>query len=250
MPVVGGTGLGPLLSARQGLRLLLCPPDDAFTNMALDEALALTADITPTFRVYYWSSPSISIGYFQKVLEVLNAPVPVGAGFKPAPTIVRRPTGGTAVLHLPETYQPSFSLVIETPRSMGQIYHLLGQVAIEALKTLDIEARLWDEKGSRGRFQTCPYFCTSNFSHYDVISQGQKVAGYSARRLQGVTLFQGYLHLPEPAKGGHLVEAIITGMEKIAGVRLMEGNLTEAEAVLTRELRQKKYLQQDWNYKR
>src|SRR3990167_2911268 len=96
------------------MRLLLSSPGDAFTNMALDEALALTADITPTFRVYYWSSPSISIGYFQKVLEVLNAPVPVGAGFKPAPTIVRRPTGGTAVLHLPETYQPSFSLVIET----------------------------------------------------------------------------------------------------------------------------------------
>lgn len=46
------------------------------------------------------------------------------------------------------------------------------------------------------------------------------------------------------------MEAIITGMEKIAGVRLTEGNLTEAETVLTRELRQKKYLKQGWNYKR
>jgi len=215
--------------------------------MALDEALAQTADTTPTFRVYYWSTPSISIGYFQKALEVLTAPVPVGAGFKPAPTMVRRPTGGTAVFH---DSQPSFSLVLGMRADVRQGYYLTGQVIIEALKTLDIEARLWDEKGSRGRFQTCPYFCTANLSPYDVISQGQKVAGYSARRLQGVTLFQGYLHLPEPAKGGHLVEAIITGMEKIAGVRLMEGNLTEAEAVLTRELRQKKYLQQDWNYKR
>jgi len=213
--------------------------------MALDEALAQTADTTPTFRVYYWSTPSISIGYFQRALEVLNTPRPVGAGLKPAPTIVRRPTGGTAVLHLPETYQPSFSLVIETPRGMGQIYHLLGLVMIEALKTLGIEARLWDGKGSVNSF-----FCTANLSPYDVISQGQKVAGYSARRLQGVTLFQGYLHLPEPAEGGHLVEAIITGMEKITEARLMESNLTEAETVLTRELRQNKYLQQDWNYKR
>ncbi|MEK7821434.1 MAG: hypothetical protein AAB260_00155, partial [Planctomycetota bacterium] len=151
-------------------------------------------------------------------------------------------TGGTAVLH---DSQPSFSLVLGMRADVRQGYHLMGQVIIEALRTLDIEARLWDGKGSVNSF-----FCTANLSPYDVISQGQKVAGYSARRLQGVTLFQGYLHLPEPAKGGHLVEAIITGMEKITGARLMEGNLTEAETVLTRELRQKKYLQQDWNYKR
>ncbi|HHT9139615.1 MAG TPA: lipoate--protein ligase family protein, partial [Candidatus Tripitaka californicus] len=182
------------------MRLLLSPPGDAFTNMALDEALALTADTTPTFRVYYWSTPSISIGYFQRVLEVLNslASRASASGGQRAPALVRRPTGGTAVLH---DSQPSFSLVIETPKSMGQIYHLLGQAIIEALKTLGIEARLWDEKGSRGRFETCPYFCTSNFSPYDVISQGQKVAGYSARRLLGATLFQGYLHLPEAVVG-------------------------------------------------
>ncbi|HHT9154965.1 MAG TPA: lipoate--protein ligase family protein [Candidatus Tripitaka sp. YC43] len=223
------------------MRLLLSSPGDAFTNMALDEALAQTADTTPTFRVYYWSTPSISIGYFQGALEVLNSLIGRGT-VQRAPTLVRRPTGGTAVLH---DSQPSFSLVLRMRADVRQGYHLLGQVIKEALRTLDIEARLWDEKGSVNSF-----FCTSNFSPYDVISQGQKVAGYSARRLQGVTLFQGYLHLPEPAEGGRLVEAIITGMEKITGVRLMEGNLTEAETVLTRELRQKKYLQQDWNYKR
>ncbi|MDI6759397.1 MAG: hypothetical protein QMD05_01090 [Candidatus Brocadiaceae bacterium] len=278
-------GLGPLLSARQGLRLLLCPPGDAFTNMALDEALALTADTTPTFRVYYWSSPSISIGYFQKSAEVLNSLACRGT-LQRAPTVVRRPTGGTAVLH---NDQPSFSLVLRMRADVRQGYHLLGQAVMETLKALGMDARPWAEvagplsytspspggrgKGegdspppfpppSRGRefeFGSATPFCTSNLFPYDVILQGQetsasggptKVAGYSARRFQRVTLFQGYLHLPEPAEGGHLVEAIITGMEKIAGVRLMEGNLTEAETVLTRELRQKKYLQQDWNYKR
>ena len=240
--------------------------------MALDEALARTSDALPTFRVYYWNSPSLSLGYFQKSAEVLNSLACRGT-LQRAPTVVRRPTGGTAVLH---DSQPSFSLVLRTPAKVIQIYHLLGLVMIEALKTLGIDAKLWVEaagvKSSRvqrlkgSMVQEFP-FCTSNLSPYDVILQGRvasvpslrsragsggpiKVAGYSARRFQGVTLFQGYLHFPKPVVPGQLIEAMIMGMEKITEARLMEGNLTEAETVLTWELRQNKSLQQDWNYKR
>lgn len=256
-------------------------------NMALDEALARTTvhpKGTPTFRIYYWNSLSLSLGYFQKAAEVLNSLSFVGAGFKPAPTLVRRPTGGTAVLH---DSQPSFSLVIGRPVAVGQIYHLLGQVVEKALQALGMQAGLWEGRSSvsplkRGVGGVSSSFCTSNFSPFDVILncssracsaprqsklchdeeifQGQKVAGYSARRFREATLFQGYLHLPEPFKeslpskkrgsGCVLAQALMTGFEEVTKLRLEEGTTTETETLLTQELRREKYLQRDWNYKR
>jgi lipoate-protein ligase A len=226
--------------------------------MALDEAIARTPDTLPTFRAYYWNSPSVSIGYFQKAQEVLNAlGLSETGGMCPpkadAPTLVRRPTGGTAVLH---DDQPSFSIVLRTRAGVVEFYHLLGQVVIESLKTLGIDARLWLEKGVacapmlHVQDEHARYFCTSNFSTHDVIFRGQKVAGYSARRYLSATLFQGYLHLPKPIKEGILLEGLIEGIEKVIGVRLKEGSLTESEILLTKELRQEKYLKKDWNYKR
>ncbi len=258
-------------------RLLLSHPSDAFTNMALDEALARTADALPTFRIYYWSSLSLSIGYFQKVVEVLNSLGSASGGL----TLVRRPTGGTAVLH---DNQPSFSLIIETPKDVRQVYRLLGQAVTMALQSLGMDVRLW-EKGiapipsestarvspletgtlvsssplSRGAGDVS-HFCTSNLSPYDVLFQGKKVAGYSARRWQGhsrqgISLFQGYLHLPEAIVRKRfnvslMVEAMIIGIEKTFRIRLEEGHLIEEETFLTQELREKKYIQRDWNYKR
>ncbi|HHT9120627.1 MAG TPA: lipoate--protein ligase family protein [Candidatus Hypogeohydataceae bacterium YC41] len=261
--------------------------------MALDEALTRTPDTPPTFRIYYWNSPSISIGYFQKAVEVLNtfsstrgdvacelASHDVKMAYKNRGTqgrtlhtfnfapgginLVRRPTGGTAVFH---DDQPSFTLVLKTPAKVSQIYKLLGKAVIEALKSLGMDAWMWEEKD-----RVSSHFCTSNVSPFDVIldykrqassfpshdnlnhykytSQGQKVAGYSARRYQGVALFQGYFHLPVIIKESSLVEALIAGMEKVTKARLKEGSLSESEALLTQELRHKKYLQGDWNFKR
>jgi lipoate-protein ligase A len=288
--------IDPSSLSSQTCRLILSPPEDAFTNMALDEALARNAinvkDWAPTFRIYYWNSPSVSIGYFQRAKEVLDALTlsTCRDTLQHVPTVVRRPTGGTAVLH---DNQPSFSLVIGRPVEVRQFYRLLGQVVIKALKSLGLQARLWGGKGDpTGR----PYIgsrtanvqeedstfplkieaggvssplCTSNLSPNDVISQGQKVAGYSARRLRGVTLFQGYLHLPGPIRSGlpskklkthHilggggrgcvLVEALVMGMEKLTRLRLKEGSPTESETLLAQELVKEKYLQRDWNFKR
>lgn len=257
-------------------RLLLSPPQDAFTNMALDEAIARTPNALPTFRIYYWNAPSLSIGYFQKaeaVLDALNLSGSYSAEAPPAITLVRRPTGGTAVLH---NDQPSFSLVLKIRTGVEPIYHLLGKAVTKTLRTLGVDARLWEKdtacdpvqqaQGKPGR-----YFCTSNFAPHDVVLggsgracsaqwqnnqpeaeryEGQKVAGYSARRSQGVTLFQGYLHLPEPVEQAALLHGLTREVGKVMGVKLEKGNLTESEILLTKELRQKKYIKREWNYKR
>lgn len=84
----------------QPWRLLHTEAASGAANMALDVALldeAAAGTIGPTLRLYTWSPPAISLGRFQ-TLE--------GIDFEYARTrgwgIVRRPTGGRAVLHAQE----------------------------------------------------------------------------------------------------------------------------------------------------
>jgi len=82
-------------------------PCSAAFNMALDEAIAVSVRkelAPPTLRLYGWEIPSVSIGCFQKISDV-----DIGYCTEKNIPIVRRPTGGRAILHGSEiTY--SFSV--------------------------------------------------------------------------------------------------------------------------------------------
>src|SRR6266702_4364481 len=65
-------------------------PHSAAMNMAIDEALLLTAKI-PSIRFYRWSSPALSFGYFGKFADV--------ADYGVERDLVRRWTGGGIVFH-------------------------------------------------------------------------------------------------------------------------------------------------------
>ncbi|MCA8940787.1 MAG: lipoate--protein ligase family protein, partial [Planctomycetes bacterium] len=79
------------------LRVLPFASFNAPFNMALDEAL-LAACETPILRLYSWQAPTISLGRFQypdaALRETLEA-FALESGFD----IVRRATGGGAILH-------------------------------------------------------------------------------------------------------------------------------------------------------
>jgi lipoate-protein ligase A len=71
-------------------------------NMALDEVLLLkcNSSITanydiPILRLYGWQPPAVSIGYFQSMDEEVNLEKCKQMGID----VVRRMTGGGAVLH-------------------------------------------------------------------------------------------------------------------------------------------------------
>ena len=51
-------------------RLLLHDASDAYTNMAIDDALIHGTE--PTLRFYKWNPSAISIGYFQSITEEVN----------------------------------------------------------------------------------------------------------------------------------------------------------------------------------
>ena len=97
-------------------RLLLTGPGEPGFNMALDEALAIAvrrAWSPPTLRIYRWQRPAISLGCHQssEVLETVAAPL-VGQT-----AVVRRPTGGGAVVH---TRDVSYALVCGPAPLRGQ----------------------------------------------------------------------------------------------------------------------------------
>lgn len=79
--------------------LLLSPNSDGVTNMARDEALLdLVRDTegpSGIVRIYGWSHPVLSLGRHQRARDIYSTERASSLGVE----IVRRPTGGRAVLH-------------------------------------------------------------------------------------------------------------------------------------------------------
>src|SRR5512135_1825792 len=98
-------------------RLIYSGPCGASYNMALDEAVATLLrknGFPPTLRLYGWDRSSLSLGCFQKTSDVdidycktNNIP------------IVRRPTGGRAILHGDELTYSFSARTDEGPFSKG-----------------------------------------------------------------------------------------------------------------------------------
>ena len=66
--------------------------------MAVDEALLETyaaQALSPTLRFYTWSPPALSLGYAQSIASDIDLSCCQALGID----VVRRPTGGRAVLH-------------------------------------------------------------------------------------------------------------------------------------------------------
>lgn len=122
------------------IRLLLDPPLDGPTNMARDEALLNLVGqgvSPPTLRLYRWDPPTISLGYFQRFAEYASLPPPAGVL-----AVVRRPTGGGAILHdLELTY--SIALPIGHRLLAGgpnELYELAHKAVIASLAMLGVTA--------------------------------------------------------------------------------------------------------------
>jgi len=158
-------------------RLLLSPPLSASSNMAVDEAI-LNVGSRPTLRFYNWKSPSISIGYFQQVDEdFLKFCSHLGI------SVVRRPTGGRAILHHLEI---TYSVVspydlFPGPRTLTGIYRKLASWQVESLGALGLKAVIGERKACDRPYQkSASCFMTS--TPYEVHVGGKKICGSAQKR--------------------------------------------------------------------
>jgi lipoate-protein ligase A len=125
------------------LTLLIDPPQDGLTNMAVDEALlamAAAGELGPVLRFYQWSPATLSLGYFQRYAE--RAAHPASA----ACDVVRRASGGGAILHDREL---TYSLVLPAGHPLAAraepLYRAVHQALIDVLAERGFDARFWDD---------------------------------------------------------------------------------------------------------
>lgn len=156
-------------------------------NMAIDESLALqvkAGECPPTLRLYGWSPHAISIGKNQSLsdfdLEKLS-----GDGID----IVRRPTGGRAILHSNEI---TYAAVLPTSGStLRSIYHRINESLLAGLRILGLEAELTIESPDFRSLYAQPTSlpCFSLSARSEIHVRGKKLIG-SAQRRFGTSVLQ------------------------------------------------------------
>lgn len=141
----------------------------------------------PMFRLYRWKPWAVSLGANQKESDI-NVEECQKRGFD----IVRRPTGGRAILHADEI---TYSVVIKLHPNMTvhDIYREIHVVLLYGLRKLgcpelDFEKSQPDmrEFYKKGQISVS---CFASSARYEIEWQGKKVVG-SAQRLFGDTLLQ------------------------------------------------------------
>lgn len=163
-------------------RLSRLEVNDAFTNMAVDEAI-MTARIEErvpnTLRFYRWKPSAVSIGRFQDVFNEVHVENCKGHGVD----IVRRITGGGTVYHDFEG-EITYSVVVKEEdlgtQDMVVAYNTICNGLIEAAKILGINANF-----DLGYPRNCP----------NIAIDGKKISGSAQFHKGGVLLQHGTLLL-------------------------------------------------------
>lgn len=239
-------------------RLLRSAPGPGSWHMAVDEALLESYRIgqaPPTLRLYDWASPTLSLGYAQKLSDVrLEACRAAGV------EVVRRPTGGRAVLH--GAGDTTYAVVAGTnegfPGSVTGAYVRLARALEAAMARLHLPVRLAPGELTSGSTQAC--FATA--TRADLLAHGKKLVGSSQLRREGGFLQHGAIMLaqaPEaimayvggdrPASMTHLQAlmgrepqldevhaALVAGFEAELGIGFEPGELSPLEHAFARRL--------------
>lgn len=266
-------------------RLLITPPLDGATNMAIDEAILYTlaeGNGLPTLRFFQWEPACLSLGYNQHWQEVDEA-----ACRRLGYTWTRRPTGGKAILHTDEV---TYSLIVpqDDPRIQGGIvesYRILSFGLLRGLERLGVQAnQATKEDGvANSRMGKGGPVCFDTPSRYEITWQGKKLIGSAQLRRKKIVLQHGTLPLygnlnrilevlsfsdeeramqaellpqrattlaqvlgKEPAYE-EVTTALIQGFAEQLNLTLPEMPLTEAEQALANKLRAEQYANDSWN---
>jgi lipoate-protein ligase A len=259
-------------------RLLRSAPADGATNMAADEAIlrAVAAGLVPpTLRFYSWEPACLSLGRAQPVADVDLDPLRA-AGFG----LVRRPTGGRAILHVDEL---TYSVIApqDDPRVAGGIvesYRRLSAGLMRGLERLGMVNLVADQRVENHRPEGP--VCFEVPSDYEITVGGRKLVGSAQMRAQRAVLQHGALPLygdiarvcpllaahpdPErvrarattveqalgrPVTWEETADALAAGFAEAVNLHLEPGALTQEEHAWAEELRAERYTTDGWNHR-
>jgi lipoate-protein ligase A len=152
-------------------------------NMALDESLArglAEGAGSPTLRVFRWKPWAVSVGYNQGTGELDHSRCAADGM-----DIVRRPTGGRAILHAEEL---TYSVVMYAGgRSILQAYNDIGAALVRGLSLYGVDVSLQKSQPDlREQYRSRSSIpCFSSSARYEIEWRGRKLVGSAQRRFTG-----------------------------------------------------------------
>lgn len=245
-------------------------------NMAADEAIleAVGAgDSLPTLRLYAWEPACLSLGFSQKVADADLIRM-AARGWQ----MVRRPTGGKAILHTDElTY--SIALPPDHPLTTLSIVDSYREISSALMSALNLlGAAPHSERRSDDAPKRPGAVCFEVPSHYEITVDGKKLVGSAQVRRKSGLLQHGTLPLTgdlsricdalaypdedsreaarqivldraltlENALGRSIswdeaAEAVSEGFETIFGIELVLAGLTDSEMARAEQLADEKH---------
>jgi len=258
-----------LIVLTEKMRFLDLKVNDAYTNMATDEALTKArgeGKAPDTLRFYRWKPSAVTLGYFQSVEDEVDLDALERYGID----LNRRISGGGAVLNS-ETGEITYSIIMDEndPRISSdptESYRYLCHGIIEGLAILGIEAS----------------FKPIN----DIVVGPRKISGNAQIRRYGAVLHHGTILVDYDAKqmfsvlkisdtkiSDKLIQqaeervttirkvldrkvsfeevraAMEKGFAKALGVELIPGELSDYEKDLVTQYRDK-YTSREWRFRR
>lgn len=262
-------------------RLLITPPARGAWNMALDESILEhigSGESLPTLRLYAWNPACLSLGHAQPFADVDMTRLKE-RGWE----VVRRATGGRAILHTDEL---TYSVIApnEEARLAGSVlesYNRIAQALLLGVKNLGLPVEM--KEGKTDGNSTPNPVCFEVPSIYEITVDGKKLIGSAqARKKEGV-LQHGSLPLTgdlaricqvlvfenetarehastrllaraatvESALGRAIIwdtaaQAFIQAFEAQLGLSFEKGDLSESESKRTDELIKEKYSHPSW----
>ena len=260
----------------QKFRLLVTEPLDGAANMALDEALLLSRlrhGSPPTLRLFAWAPPTISLGYGQRLDGRIDEQARVALGLG----LVRRATGGSAILHEGPDLEITYSVSagagdFEGANDLLETYRWIGVGLLSGLRALGAPVEMVSVQPSDPA--AMPAFCFARTGSFELEVDGRKLVG-SAQRRQGTAFLQhGAIMLGaepvrlrrvfpgegDPLAGMTTLEsalgrrpsfdetaaALVEGFRRAHGLALEPGGLSEEEAALAALLERDKYATDGW----
>ncbi|MDQ7787748.1 MAG: biotin/lipoate A/B protein ligase family protein [Thermodesulfovibrionales bacterium] len=256
--------------------------NSASYNMALDEALAIAVRkelAPPTLRLYGWDRSSVTIGFFQRSSDIDAA----YCAHRNIP-VVRRPSGGRAILHGEElTY--SFSAKTDAgifssglldsyakiSKALELTFARIGIVTETKRRQLSTESKT----GSRSRNPLCFH----SASYGEISFQKRKIIGSAQKRWRDGLLQQGSIpaiisydevsiifrcadpkSLKETMCGlreivpfltiDGLKSALRSAFEEVFDIQFKRAAPSAEETRLAEELEERKYSTHQWNFQR
>jgi lipoyl(octanoyl) transferase len=191
--------------------LLVDEPRSGPENMAIDQAMVERAarEGIALARLYSWSVPTLSLGYFQRASDQSNCPLTLGM------PVVRRATGGGAIVHhFDWTYSIAIPTAPANDRSSQRIgastalYDSVHQSVVSMLRGQGLAAQLCQPNTRATAAATtatptptastcgkCSFLCFERRAAGDVLVGDAKVLGSAQRRTTGGLIQHGSLLL-------------------------------------------------------